>query len=245
MVNLYLGGIIATASIVLLGIIIALPPLLQPIPATNVILSFSVVSDINMPDWCLEVSELLKEKNIDASFFISGKLAEEYRDCVRSFDPVSVDIGSSTYNYTDLTSQVDYSQLLGEVKKGKQALDDVGNIDSRSFRAPYGRTDDNIYSLLSRSGIFADFSYADRYHKYDQTQFIRFDADVYDATTRSGFKTFLADRAESNKPILVYFDNTVPLSEVKDIVQELKVKKVTFVNASTLTTLDLTVTGGA
>jgi hypothetical protein len=55
----------------------------------------------------------------------------------------------------------------------------------------------------------------------------------------------LADRAESNKPILVYFDNTVPLSEVKDIVQELKVKKVTFVNASTLTALDLTVTGGA
>jgi len=243
-INLYLGGIVATVVIVILGVIIALPPLLQPVPKTTALLTFNVVNGANMPDWCNDVSRLLKKDRINAAFFISGELAEQYPDCVRSFDPRLVDIGSSTYHHTDLTSQVDYTQLLEEVKSGKQSVDSIASVDSKSFRAPYGKTDDNIYSFLGRSGIVADFSYQDRYHKFHEGQFVRYDADVYDATTRSDFGAFLAARHTDHRPIQINFDNSVSVSEISSIIDQLQSNGIILVSASTLTGLDLTVTGG-
>jgi len=239
-VNLYLGGIIATISIVILGIIIALPPFFQPIHRNNTLLVFSIINADNIPAWCIELSDLLETNNVGAAVFISGKIAEDHPDCLKSFDMTAVDIGSSTYNYTDLTLPADYAMLVEEVRMGKEAIDKVGGIDSKSFKAPYGKTDENIYSLLNRSGILADFSYQDRYHKFYEGQFIRFDAAVYDAKTQSGFKSFLDANADTEKTIQVNMDNTVPISEIGTIIDELKDKQVTFVNGSTLTGLDLT-----
>jgi peptidoglycan/xylan/chitin deacetylase (PgdA/CDA1 family) len=238
--NLFLGGVVATAFVVILGVSIALPPFFQPAHGTNALLAFNIVSADNMPHWCIELSQLLEKNNVRATVFFPGRLAEDYPECLKSFDMTVVDIGSSTYNYTDLSSQMDYTRLLEEVRKGKEAIDNVGGIDSKSFKAPYGRTDENIYSLLSSSGILADFSYQDRYHKYYQGQFIRFDANVYDTTTRSDFKSFLDTHANAEKPIQINIDNTISLSEISSIIDSLHDKRVTFVNGSTLTGLELT-----
>ena len=239
MVNLILGGIIATVSVVALGVFIALPPFFQPIPHTNALLAFSIVSDDNMPAWCIEISELLRKNNIGASVFVSGKLAQEYSECLTTFDQGTTDIGSSTYNYTDITRNADYLELLNEVRSGKEAVDGVAGIDSKSFKAPFGKTDDNIYSILNRSGIAADFSYNDHYNKYSHDQFIRFDVDVYDATSNSDFKTFLDSRANNEKPIQVNMDNTISVSEVSIIINDLREKGVVIINGSTLTGIEL------
>jgi peptidoglycan/xylan/chitin deacetylase (PgdA/CDA1 family) len=241
LVNLFLGGIIATITIIILGVVIALPPFFQPIHRTNVLMVFSIATADSIPVWCTELSQLLEKNNVGAAVFAPGKVAEDHPECLKSFDTTSVDIGSSTYNYTDLSSQIDYTILLEEVSNGKEAVDNVAGIDSKSFRAPYGRTDENIYSLLSSSGILADFSYQDRYHKYYEGQFIRFDANVYDATTRSDLDTFLDAHANTEKPIQINLDNTIPVSQISSMIDSLKSKGVTFVNGSTLTGLELTV----
>ena len=86
---------------------------------------------------------------MDLCLFL-GKLAESYPKCVTLFSSNDgIDIGSSTYNYINLTSTQDYLLTLEEVKEGKRAVDSIGRLDSKLFKAPSGSTNQNIYSLLT------------------------------------------------------------------------------------------------
>ena len=122
----------------------------------------------------------------------------------------NIDIGSQTYTYANLTSIPDYTKQLSEVKSGKSAIDYVGKVDSKLFRAPYGSTDGNIYSLLSRSGILADFSYSNQYNKYENGQFIKYDAITYNPlSNQSNISNTLS--SSNGKNVLINFDNSIPL----------------------------------
>ncbi|AFU59964.1 putative polysaccharide deacetylase family protein [Candidatus Nitrososphaera gargensis Ga9.2] len=244
MTRTFVGGIFATVAVLVVGVAIALPPFLQPPRGPPVMLAFSIINENNdVPYWCSEVSDILKKNNLDAVVFFSGIIAENHPQCVASFGE-NVDIGSSTYNYGNLTAIADYSEQLKEILDGKNAVDLAGDLNSKSFRAPYGSTDENIYSLLARSEILADFSYTDRYHKYHEGNFIWFRVTVYNASSISG--AFIRDLQydENDRPIQIDIDNTVPLSKVQEIVDALKDKRANFLNASELTGIELTVRGG-
>lgn len=246
MARIVAGGIGATVVVIVVGVVVALPPFLQPPAGPTVLLSFNIVNDDNMPDWCYELASILSEKNLDAVVFLPGKIAEEYPQCVNSFGE-NVDIGSSAYNYRNLTEIADYTEQLREVGDGKKAVDLAGNLDSRSFRAPFGSTDENTYSLLSRSGILADFSYADRYHKYHEDKFITFDLTVFDASSPSVSAEYigasLPDR-QTDDSFNVDIDNSVPSNKYRQIIDALQSKGADFVSASELTGIPLTVREG-
>ena len=179
------AGAIATGIVVVLGIAIISPVYYQkrPISQPIVMLSFSIIGDSNVPKWCNDLSSILEKHNLRAAVFITGKVAERNPACISSFSSNDIDIGSQTYNYVNLTSITDYSAALEEVRSGKEVLDKTGNLNSRLFKAPYGSTDQNIYSFLTRSGIVADFSYAQHYNKYENGKFIKYDLVTYDGTT--------------------------------------------------------------
>ena len=237
-----IAGIVATAVMVGAGIAITLPSYFRPGP--TVLLSYSFSSEQNMPTLCLELADYLKKNELPAVVFLSGEIAEKYPECVRSFDGI-VDIGSSTYSYVELPAIQDYSEQLNEVSGGKNAVDIAGNLDSRAFKAPFGSTDENIYSLLTRSGILADFSYPDRYHKYYQDKFIWFDITVYNTTSTISAESF-ETMGSNEKQIIVQvdFDDSVTFEKVQEVVSKLKTERVVFINASTLTGMQLTVRGG-
>jgi peptidoglycan/xylan/chitin deacetylase (PgdA/CDA1 family) len=243
MTKMLLGGITATTAVLVVGIVIALPPFIQP-PRAHVLLSFSIVTDANMPNWCYELASILKQDHLDAIVFFSGEIAEKYPECVRSFDN-NVDIGSSTFSYQRLPGIPDYLEQLREVEQGKKAVDLAGNLDSKVFKAPYSSTDENIYSLLSRNGILADFSYEDHYNKYYQKQFIWFNMTNYNASTSFINATYIknADHAVGGFPFQISIDNTVPLSKINGIIGVLKDDKAVFNSASELTGIQLTVRG--
>ncbi len=244
MASIVLGGVIATVVVIVIGIIVALPPFLQPSRGPSVLLAFNVVSDKNMPTWCREVSDTLNRNEIDSVVFFTGRVAQKYPECVASFDN-NVDIGSSTYSYKNLSEIPDYLVQLQEVSAGKEAVDLAGNLESRSFRAPYGSTDENIYSILSRSNISADFSYGDRYHKYHEDQFIWFPIAVYDGSsiTDEFLREELTDG--NQRSIQINLDNSVPISRVREIIGLLKDNRADFRSASELTSMQLTIRGGA
>jgi peptidoglycan/xylan/chitin deacetylase (PgdA/CDA1 family) len=170
-------------------------------------------------------------------------MAENHSQCVASFGE-NIDIGSSTYSYKNLATITDYSEQLREVQEGKNAVGLAGNLDSKSFRAPFGGTDDNIYSLLNRSGILADFSYSDRYHKYYQDQFIWFGITVYNASSTTGESLKDLQHDENDRPIQIDIDNSVPMSRIREIIGTLKDERAQFLNASVLTGIQLTIRGG-
>lgn len=234
------AGIITTVIVISLGLLMVVPSFILPAKPQTVLLSFSIVDEHNTPQWCNELSSVLKKYNVKAIVFVTGKIAEQYPECVSTF-PDNVDIGSQTYNYENLVSIDDYTARLDEIKNGKRAIYYAGNIDSRIFKAPYGSTDNEIYSLLSRSGIIADFSYTDQYNKYYDNKFIKFEINSYDGKSHSA--DFFRGLPVTGKPVFINFDNSTPASQIDDLLSKLKSKQINFVSASDLTGFDLTIRG--
>lgn len=239
-------GALATGITICIGVVIAIGPSLvhtfEHNQAPPVMLSFSVSGGQNIPQWCTDLSSILAKHNVKATVFVTGKVADEHPECVAAFAAVSsVDIGSQTYSYVSLPSLDDYLDAQDEVRQGKLAVDRAGQIDSRLFRAPYGATDQNIYSLLSGAGIEADFSYVSQYNKYEGGRFVRYDLVSCDCYSPEKVQSVFDLRS----PIMIEMDNNSPASEIEGIIVALKDADMRLTNASELTGLDLTARGTA
>ncbi|MBI3638928.1 MAG: polysaccharide deacetylase family protein [Thaumarchaeota archaeon] len=229
-------GTIATGTVIILGIVMVVPAFMQSDQPLLVLLSFSITDDRNLPVWCNQLSSVLKNNNVKAIVFVPGKIAQEHPECVSDL-PNTVDIGSETYDYVSLTSIQDYATQLEEVERGKNAVDAAGKIESKVFKAPHETTDQNIYSLLSRSGILADFSYNNQYNKYYNGQFIKFNLTSYDGVYYS--VDFFHSLPVSD-PVLINFDNSTPIEQIDSFITHLKSPNVRFESATDLTGLELT-----
>jgi peptidoglycan/xylan/chitin deacetylase (PgdA/CDA1 family) len=232
-------GAIITGIVISMGVLLILPEFLRPSPTQPILLSFSITNEQNLPNWCHDLSSVLEKNNVKAAVFVIGKVAERHPDCVTGF-PQDVDIGSESYDYVALTSISDYTTQLAEVKNGKAAVDKAGNLDSKLFKAPYGATDANIYSLLNRSNLLADFSYNEQYNKYYNGKFLKFDLVTYNGTK---YYTSFFRHIPSDEPVLINFDNSTPVSKIDELISEFKSENFHFVSATDLTSLDLTVHG--
>lgn len=228
-------GMVSTTVVIVLGVLIVLPPYLPPQKPLVTLLFFNVNDTANLPQWCYDLSDVLQKQGVKATVFVTGNVAEKYPGCVSKLAQGN-DVGSFTYDYASLAGE-DYSVQLEEVKGGKDAVDQAGHIDSRLFRAPYGVTDGNIYSVLNRSGIVADFSYDTQYNKFYQDHFIKFDSLSYDGAQHpSGFFTTLS----YDVPVMINFDNKTPVSDIDKFISGLKSRHILLLNASELVGANLT-----
>ncbi|HSD05065.1 MAG TPA: polysaccharide deacetylase family protein [Nitrosopumilaceae archaeon] len=233
-------GAISTGIVILLGIVMVIPPFIQPSPPLKVAFAFSAIDENNALNWCRDLSQVLEKYDIKATVFVTGRIADLHPNCVRGFSD-NIDIGSQTYHYVSLTTINDYEAQLDEIKQGKEAVDRAGKLSSKVFRAPYGTTDENIYSLLRSSGILADFSYEYQYNKYYQGDFIKFDLNEYDGNEHD--TDFFRSLPVTN-PILITFDDSTPVEKIDDFISKLKSRHIVFVNASELTGIELTIRQG-
>jgi hypothetical protein len=235
-------GALATGMIISLAVVMALPPFLQQETRQQILLSFSISSNENLPKWCDELASTLFEKKIKAVVFVSGEIAQEFPQCITSFSK-NVDIGSQAFHYSPITKISNYSIQLDEIKKGKKTIDEIGNLDSKLFKAPYGKTDDNIYSLLNRSDIVVDFSYVDQYNQFQDDKFIWFKINSYNSDNYkdSLISTLSKTGSKENKiPTVIDFDEKISIIKINDMITDLKNQDVELVNASDLVGFDLT-----
>lgn len=233
---------ITTITLVLVGLLLISPLFFGDYTDDanpQVMLAFIVTDSNECFRWCNDLSNILNENDLSATVFIQGKVAEQYPECVTVFSD-KIDIGSLTFNNIDLTSISDYTLMLEEVRKGKEAVDAAGILYSRLFMAPNMRTDQNIYSLLTKNDILADFSYKNQYNLYLNNQFVKFPAVIYNATEIFP-NSFLNNNNEQLKIIL--FDNQTSINEIADFISTSKNSEINFVNASEATGLNLTIRG--
>jgi len=241
--KLRFAATLATALVILIGLVLISPLFLHsdaPQAKQKILLSFSITDPENSVEWCQNLSSILNSHNIGGIIFVAGKIAEEKPQTVLAFSN-KVDIGSSTYSNIDLTSIFDYSFKLQEVIQGKIAIDKAGNLTSKSFQAPYLATDQDIYSLLSRANITADFSYNNQYNIYQDNQFVKLDAKTYSAQEYP--PDFFLTQPKTNQPIIITFNNTYPTSSIAAFLNDLTAGNFEFVNASELTQTTLTERG--
>ena len=233
------AAIIATTIVIIVGFALISPLFFSQSTEEDkrkVLLIFSVTQQIDAANWCKDLSEVLRSNNLPATVFVVGRVAEETPQTITCFG-TKVDVGSLTYSGADLTKISDYLDKLSQVQEGKIAIDNAGHIDSKVFQSPYGATDQDIYSLLSRSGILADFSYNDHYNVYQNGQFIRYNATVLDGKTCT-LNPF--SKSSTSKPIIVKFDNSSPISTLQSFLSSSSLKDFDFVNSSQLTNISLT-----
>ena len=237
---------IATGLVISVGFAMVLPALLLPFSILDqpILLSFEITSTENLPFWCDQLKEVFHKHKIKASVFVSGKIADQHPECVSNY-PKEIDIGSMTYSYQELTSYTDYLKQLDEIKQGKLAVDAAGNLDSKLFRAPLGKTNDDIYSLLSRSNILVDFSYNDQYNKFEENQFVKYKLVTHDKNSLP--KNIVPENLKKDgdpTPILISFSNSDSISEIDHFVTLLKEEKIEFTNPSEISNIPLTLSRG-
>lgn len=214
-------GALTTGIVIAVGIVLVLPAYIQRQEPVHVMLSFAITDDSNMPEWCSDLGSVLERQQVKAVLFVSGKVAEAHPECAAGFSRLGlVDLGSQTYSYVNLTSIDDYTMALEEVQGGKRAVDLAAGLNSKLFRAPYALTDDDIYSLLSRSEIVADFSYDDHYNNYESGQFIRYPLTRVENPQASQelFDSIFA----AEEPVMLEFDNSVPAGDIDRLISGLK-----------------------
>jgi hypothetical protein len=236
-------GALATSIVVAVGIILIIPSYTEKKDPTPVVLSFVVTNDDgNIPKWCNDLAGILDSDQVKAVVFVSGKIAQAHSECASSFSKLgSVDVGSQTFSYANLTSIKDYTVALKEVQDGKSAVDHAGAVESKIFRAPNSLTDANIYSLLERSGILVDFSYADHYNRYENGQFVRYPLTRIENPKAS--QELFNSLSAAGTPAMLEFDNSIQPSDIHQFISELKSAtsgKVRIVDASDLVGKNLT-----
>ena len=237
------AAVFASALVIAVGFLLVSPLFFRGLnfdDKQQLMLSFSVLEPDGCVAWCGDLSRILRAYDIGATVFFVGSVAEQYPECVSLFGD-NVDIGSQAFSSSNLTAIADYNIQLEEVRRGKSAVDAAGDLYSRVFRAPNGATDQNIYSLLSRNDIFADFSYRNQYNVFIDGQFVRFDAVVFDGIAVSASSLLALEK--TSQLVIVHFDDSCPVDAIAGFIGALKTGKFDFVNASEATGLNLTVRG--
>ena len=204
---------------------------LQVEPKQVIMLSFTVSEADNVVEWCQNLSSILSSHNLSATIFIEGKTTEQNPQIVKYFGN-QVDFGSLTYDNVNLTAIDDYSLKVWEVEQGKEAVDDSANTNSTVFQAPNGATDEDIFSILSSSGIVADFSYKDHFNVYRNGRFEKIVAEVVDANDCS--TEYLLKRQITASPLIIQFDNTLTTEQIDSFLFGIKAGSFDFVKSSQL-----------
>jgi len=241
MITPKITGAIITGIIIFLGVALLFPALRignNQDENARILLTFNIVNSSNLPTWSDNLSQYLRENNIHSTVFITGIMADTYPTCASGFGR-NTDIGSMSYDYTKITSIKSYPDQLNQVLRGKQSVDIQGKLNSTVFRAPYGSVDENIYSLLSRSHILADFSYDNHYNVY---------TDGLSGKTFYWFPTkTLANLSNirysdlNNKiPLMINFYNYDSLKSIEEAVNVTSKYSHQYISASEITDIELT-----
>jgi hypothetical protein len=228
------AAIISTALVIIIGLAMISPLFLKQNQAQTenkqtIILSFTVLEADNVEDWCQNLSSILSSQDIPATIFIESKVAEQNPKTATCFG-TEIEFGSLTYDKINLTSIDDYSLKLWQVEQGKIAIDKAANVTSQIFKEPNGNTDDDIYSILNRTGIIADFSYTDHFNIYRNDRFEKIVAEVINANNSS--IEYLLNREKTDSPIILQFENTQTTEQINSFLSILKTAQFDFVKSS-------------
>ncbi|MEV8096208.1 bifunctional polysaccharide deacetylase/glycosyltransferase family 2 protein [Kitasatospora sp. NPDC085879] len=111
-------------------------PVSHRIPDRTIVLSFDDGPD---PTWTPKLLDVLKDRGVHASFFITGSMAAQHPDIVRRMVDEGHEIGLHTFTHPDLSLQ-SKARLTFELSQTQLALAGVAGVHSSLFRPPYSST---------------------------------------------------------------------------------------------------------
>jgi len=95
--------------------------------------------------------DLLKENNIQATFFCIGKQIEKYPETFQRIIAEGHSIGNHTYSHSNNTGFLSSSRMVEEIEKCDDAIFKIGNIKTNLYRPPFGVTNPNIAKAIKKT----------------------------------------------------------------------------------------------
>ncbi|MCU7614776.1 polysaccharide deacetylase family protein [Chryseobacterium sp. GMJ5] len=102
-------------------------------------------------EFTLKFLDLLKEKNIKATFFCIGKQVEKYPETFRRIISEGHSIGNHTYSHANNTGFLPVPKMVEEIEKCDDVMVKIGNIKTDLYRPPFGVTNPNIAKAIKKN----------------------------------------------------------------------------------------------
>jgi peptidoglycan/xylan/chitin deacetylase (PgdA/CDA1 family) len=104
-----------------------------------------------------KILKLLEKNGIKATFFVSGKVAENFPELIKDISKKGHEIASHSYNHVRL-ADLSLQQQKEEIRKGKEVLENLISKKVIGFRAPYLSFTNETFWILKKEGFIYDSS---------------------------------------------------------------------------------------
>ncbi|SFQ19090.1 polysaccharide deacetylase family sporulation protein PdaB [Salibacterium halotolerans] len=102
-------------------------------------------------DRALPILDTLKEKEVEAAFFVSGAWAERHPDIMERMMEDGHTIGSHGYRYEHYPN-MDKDEIIRDLNLSHKKINDVTGIDVEYFRPPHGDFTPSVLETISTFG---------------------------------------------------------------------------------------------
>jgi len=103
-------------------------------------------------DKTLDILKILKEYEVNATFFMVGFWVEDYPDMVKAIDEQGIEIGTHSNTHPDFVN-LSKEQMELELTTSINSIKNITNKDVKLFRAPYGSYNNTMLNLTDSMGI--------------------------------------------------------------------------------------------
>jgi len=98
------------------------------------------------------VLDILKNNNIPATFFFTGKWVENNPDIIKNISSLGFSIHNHSYSHPHI-ADISVDALTEEINKTEKIISDlIGKTTKPFFRPPYGEINDQIFATVKKDG---------------------------------------------------------------------------------------------
>lgn len=104
------------------------------------------------PDFTPKLLDILKRENVKATFFVVGKMAEQYPDLIRAEDAAGHVVGNHTYHHVNLT-KIPVDEIATEWQACQDVVKSITGDRMRFCRPPGGDYDAEVIAAAMELGL--------------------------------------------------------------------------------------------
>lgn len=97
--------------------------------------------------WTPKILDILKEKNVKATFFVIGQQVQKHPDMLRRIYAEGHVIGNHTFDHTNLT-KIDAQQVDQEIEKCASTINEIVGKTPRLVRPPFGFHNEPVDNIV-------------------------------------------------------------------------------------------------
>lgn len=105
------------------------------------------------PEYTPQILDILKEKNVKATFFVIGKKAERYPELVKRIDEEGHIVANHSYSHHYFLPFFLSAGLTDDLSKCNEAIEQIISKTPLFFRPPFGVTTPRYSGAIKKNGL--------------------------------------------------------------------------------------------